>query len=78
MVVDSLTGAIPVQKRLNSESMTKVVQAWSTAIERATQAYLPRQGMECPPHVVFVQSSSPFGNEEKVGSRPAIQILISA
>ncbi len=57
--------------------LTEVVQAWSMAIELATQARLPRQSMERPSDVVFVQWSSSFGNEEKVGSRPAIQILIS-
>lgn len=78
MVLDSVAGAIPAHKRLNCESMTEVVQAWSMAIELATQAYIPRQGMERPPDVVFVQSSSPLGNEEEVGSRPAVQILIAA
>jgi hypothetical protein len=76
-VLHSVAGAIPAQECLNSKSMTEVVQAWSMAIELATQARLPRQSMERPPDVVFVQWSSSFGNEEKVGSRPAIQILIS-
>src|SRR5207302_3919596 len=64
--LDIVAGAIPVQKCSNSESMTEVVQARSTAIELTSQAHLPRQSMERPADVVLVQSSSSFGNEEKV------------
>lgn len=37
MVLDGVSGAIPAHKRLNCKSMTEVVQAWSMAIELATQ-----------------------------------------
>jgi hypothetical protein len=67
--LDIVARAIPVQKCPNRESMTKVVQARSTAIELTPQAHLPRQSMERSADVVLLQSSSSLGNEEKVRGR---------
>src|SRR5947208_1278821 len=57
--------------------LTEVVQARSTAIELTSQAHLPRQSMERPADVVLVQSSSSFGNEEKVRGWLAFDVLVS-
>src|SRR5436190_49707 len=57
--------------------MAKIVQARSMAIELTAKAYLPRQSMERSADVVLVQSSSPFGNEEKVRGRLALEVLVS-
>jgi hypothetical protein len=57
--------------------LTKVVEARSMAIELTSKAYLPRQSMERSADVVLVQSSSTFGNEEKVRGRLAFEVLAS-
>jgi hypothetical protein len=76
-LLDIVAAAIPIQKCFNSESMPKVVQAWSTAIELATQARLPRQSMKRMSDVVLVQWSAPLGNEENFRSWTTIQVLVS-
>jgi hypothetical protein len=74
---DILARAIPVHKCANGESVTEIMQARSTAIELTAEADLPRQRMECRADVVLVQSSSSFGDKEKVRSRPVFQVLVS-
>src|SRR5580704_18564302 len=50
-----VTTAIPVQQRLHRKSVTKVMQAGSPARIRAAQSNLPREDVERPVHLPFIQ-----------------------
>jgi hypothetical protein len=75
--LDIFATAIPLNQRLHSKSMPKIVQARSLASGFATQTCLSRQHIECPPDFRTVQSVSSLRDEKIVRSPLALDVSIS-
>lgn len=58
-----LSAAVPMQQRLQSKSVTEIVEAWAVVIAAAAQANLLGQGVVCFVDGAVMQSFAAAGNK---------------